>query len=233
MNDARSPQSNADCVVAIDGPAGAGKSTCARLLAVRLGYRFLDSGALYRALTLKAMREGLAPSDEDALAELAGRTNIVLQAGSETRVVLDGEDVSQAIRGPGVTNAVPTVASLPRVRAAMFRIQREFAADCRTSGVGVVAEGRDIGTVVFPGARWKFFLDADPAVRAGRRAKERGDRDVAAVERSIRERDKMDTERHAAPLRAAEDAIVVDTSALDLNGVLEVMERRIRGVPGR
>jgi cytidylate kinase len=203
-------------IIAIDGPAGAGKSTCARLLATRLGLRYLDTGALYRAVTLAALRRGLSPADEGAVAVLAQTAQVVLVPGTPPRVLLDGEDVSHEIRGPAVTTAVSTVAALPRVRAEMVRHQRAFAA-----GGGVVAEGRDIGTVVFPDAELKVFLDADAQVRAGRRARERGDKDVAAVEREICERDRKDAEREIAPLRAAADAVVVDTTGLPVEDVVE------------
>lgn len=215
-------------VIAIDGPAGAGKSTAARLLAEALGYRFLDSGALYRAVTLKALRRGLDPADEGRVASLAEGARIDLRyEEGRTAVELDGEDVSSEIRGPDVTTAVSTVAALPRVRQVMVRFQRAFA-----MGGGVVAEGRDIGTVVFPDADVKFYLDAAPEVRAARRAAEHGAEDVNEVEAELRARDHKDIRRAVAPLRPADDAVRLDTSELDVNQVVDLMVARVNELRG-
>ncbi len=212
-------------IIAIDGPAGAGKSTVARRLAARLGYRFLDTGALYRTVTLAALRAGLDPDDEERVAALAESVSVVLEPGDDgVRALLDGEDVSSEIRGSAVTTAVSTVAALPRVRAAMIPLQRAIAAER-----GVVAEGRDIGTVVFPDADVKFYLDADPAVRAGRRAAERGDADVQQVEAEIVARDRQDSGRAVAPLRAAEDAVRLDTTDLSIDDVVERLVAAVEG----
>lgn len=214
-------------VVAIDGPAGSGKSTIARLLAARLGFRFLDSGAMYRALTLKALRKGVDPADEAATAALLKGSDIVLEDGEGgQRTLLDGEDVSAEIRGAAVTATVSRVAAHARVREGMVARQRAFAARCGKAGV--VVEGRDIGTVVFPGAAVKFFLDASPAERARRRAAQTGG--TQAEERaSIEKRDADDTGRTVAPLRAAGDAEVVDTTGLTVAQVLETLLAAVKG----
>lgn len=211
-------------IVAIDGPAGAGKSTAARLLSQRLGWRYLDTGALYRAIALKALRSGLDLADEEAMARVSAAADLEIRddAGVQ-KVVLDGEDVSTAIRGPDVTKSVFVIAAHAGVRAAIVRFQREFAAAGR-----VVAEGRDIGTVVFPDAGVKFYLDADPRVRAARRAAEHGDPDVSKVEADQRERDRKDSTRDVAPLKAADDAIRVDATGLGIEEVVDLMVRRVR-----
>ncbi len=215
-------------IIAIDGPAGAGKSTVARQLARRLRYRFLDSGALYRTVTLAALRAGLSPGDEEQVAALARTLDIRLEGGpDDPRVLLGGDDVSAEIRGPAVSNAVSTVAALARVREAMVPLQKGIAADG-----GVVAEGRDIGTVVFPDADVKFYLDADPAERARRRADERGEADVESVRREIVSRDRDDTDRDVAPLCAAADAVRVDTTALTLGEVVARLAAEIEGRMG-
>jgi cytidylate kinase len=217
---------SAGIVVAIDGPAGSGKSTLARLLAGRLGFRFLDSGAMYRALTLKALREGVDPADEDATADLLGRTEVRLaEAAGGQRALLDGEDVSDEIRGPAVTAAVSRVAAHPRVREGMVDRQRAFARE--GGGTGVVVEGRDIGTVVFPDAAVKFFLDAAPGERARRRAAQTGGSPEAERD-AMERRDAADAGRAVAPLRAAPDARVVDTTGLGIERVLEILLGAVR-----
>ncbi len=214
-------------VIAIDGPAGAGKSTVARELARRLGFRFLDTGAFYRAATLKALRAGLDLADENAVGALTEKSAIELRVvDGASRVFLDGEDVSAAVRGTDVSKAVPIVAAHARVRKAMVPRQRDFAA------LGpIVAEGRDMATVVFPDAGWKFYLDAAPGVRAARRAAERGDADVAKIEAEITTRDHSDSTRAAAPLRRADEATLVDTSTLSIDEVVAVLERQVRAAP--
>ena len=223
-------------IIAIDGPAGAGKSTVARRLAARLGLRFLDTGALYRAVTVRALRDGLDPANEEALVAVAHSVRIELTGDAEApRVLLDGQDITEEIRGPAVTKAVSTIAALPRVRAAMVPQQRGFAERAIADQGGVVAEGRDIGTVVFPDADVKVYLDADPSVRAARRAHERADdgasvsqQEVARTQAEIVERDRQDSTRAVAPLRQAADATRLDTSSLSLEEVLAALTRIVQ-----
>src|SRR5512142_191872 len=186
--------------IAIDGPAGAGKSTIAARLAHRLGYVNLESGAMYRALALKALEERVALDDEQALLDLAHRSKIDLEpAGDANRVLLDGNDVSQRIRMAEVTEAASRVSVHPAVRVWMVDRQRELGA-----GGGVIMEGRDIGTKVFPHAEVKIFLDAAPAIRAERRLRQdpqaAGTRDVQSVAAELRARDERDRRRAASPL---------------------------------
>ncbi len=206
-------------VVAIDGPAGSGKSTVARGVAARLGLEVLDTGAMYRAVTLGLLRAGVDPaaSEPDTVTELARSLRIEV----DERVVLDGDDVTDAVRGPEVTASVSAVSAVPGVRVELVERQRAWV---EARGGGVV-EGRDIGTVVFPDAPVKVFLTASDAVRAARR---RGDElaaqrpsEVEAIRAAIERRDRLDSSRAVSPLRAAEDAMVVDTSELDVQDVVE------------
>jgi cytidylate kinase len=218
-------------VVAIDGPAGAGKSTVARGLAVRLGFSLLDSGALYRALGLLARERGVALDDDAGLAaicaELGSDLRFLLVEG-RSRVRVGDRDVSEAIRTPEVSDAASRVSARPAVRAALLGLLRALG-----RREGVVAEGRDMGTVVFPDAPVKFFLDARPEVRAARRAAELEAAgrpvDAAEVLRQQAERDTRDRERAAAPLRPAADAVLVDTTGLTVDGVIDRLEREARG----
>jgi len=197
-------------VVAIDGPAGAGKSTVARAVAARIGGVLLDSGAMYRAVALAALRRGVDPA---AAGELAAIVSIELEADA---VILDGEDVTTLIREPAVSQAASVAAAVPEVRAAMVEQQRALLG----SGGRWVAEGRDIGTVVWPQAEVKVFLTASAQARAQRRAIEIG-RPVAEVLAQVQERDARDTSRAHSPLRAAPDAVVLDTTDLALEEVVE------------
>ena len=199
-------------VIAIDGPAGAGKSTVARALAARLGLEYLDTGAMYRAVTFAAMRLGIL-DDDDAVTRLAH--DIALVVG-EHGVIVDDVDVTAAIRTPEVTAAVSRVAANSAVRAELVRRQREWA---QHRGGGVL-EGRDIGSVVFPDAVLKLYLTASPRVRAERRVAEAGG-DVDEIEASIARRDGLDSSRADSPLLEADGAVVVDTTGLSIDAVLD------------
>ena len=211
-------------IVTIDGPAGAGKSSAARALARRLGFEFLDTGAMYRAVALAALRAGLDLHDQPGLARLLGTLNIDMPPG---RVLLNGEDVTTAIRTREVTAATSPVADSKVVRQHLVGLQRAIAA-----GRNMVAEGRDQGTVVFPDAVCKFFLVADPEERARRRQRELEARhepvDFAALLAAILERDRRDAARDIAPMRPADDAILLDTTRLSLDEVVDRMETECR-----
>jgi cytidylate kinase len=204
-------------IIAIDGPSGAGKGTVARAIAAELGYRHIDSGAMYRAVGWKAIRDGVPLDDEAAIAALTGRSRIEV---SSTRVAIDGEDVTRAIRTPEIDRAAAAVAGLPRVRAVLVECQRQIGA----SG-GIVMEGRDIGTVVFPHADVKVYLDAAPEERARRRANDPAHSGVptavAEVATLLTARDELDRTRKASPLHAAEDALVVDTTGKSVEEVVK------------
>jgi CMP/dCMP kinase len=204
-------------IIAIDGPAGAGKSTVARALAARLGLEYLDTGAMYRAITLAAMRRGLDTADLDRVAELAAEVS--LEVG-EHGVVVDGFDATRAIRGHEVTTAVSAVAANSGVRSELVRRQRAWASE---RGGGVL-EGRDIGSVVFPDAELKLYLTASPRVRAERRVAESGG-DVDEIEASIARRDHHDSSRSDSPLVEADGSIVVDTTGLSIDEVLTRIEQ--------
>lgn len=216
--------------IAIDGPAASGKSAVGAALAARLAYRFFDTGAMYRAITWIALDRGIDVRDADALATLAGRAKISvleasLGAASPTGVVIDGEDTTPHLRAPDVEANVSLVSRVPRVRAALVRIQRELAA-----AGGVVMAGRDIGTVVLPDAGLKVYLDASREVRARRRAaqmRESGlEPDFAALVADLERRDGIDTSREASPLTAAADAVIINTDQLSIEEVV----RRIQAL---
>ncbi len=211
-------------VIAIDGPAGAGKSTVAARLARKFGYVNLESGAMYRALALKAIECGTDRAAESALVELAKQSKIDLIPTPEgNRVLLDGRDVSSRIRERDVTDAASVVSVHPKVRELMVQLQRGMGAQG-----GVIMEGRDIGTVVFPRADVKIFLDADQSVRAERRIAQVNAKDpeqAAKLVRDMQERDRRDSTRTTSPLVAAADAIHVDTSKLNIEEVIAEIER--------
>ena len=210
-------------VVAIDGPAGAGKSTIARHLARHFGLLNLETGAMYRAFALKALRVDLALDESPGLEKLAAETSIRLEPGEdENRVLLDGEDVTGLIRNQTVTDAASRVSVFPAIRAWMVRLQQEMGA-----GGGVVMEGRDIGTVVFPQADVKIFLDAAPEVRGQRRYEQLGPK--AAVQpdeviRDLRARDERDRNRADSPLKPAPDAVLLDSTRMTLEEVVKAAE---------
>lgn len=215
-------------VIAIDGPAASGKSTTARLVAEKLGYVYVDTGAMYRAMTLKVLEHKIDPHDEEQIAGLADLTEIrILQRGSQMRVSLDGRDVTNAIRSRAVTNAVSAVSALSSVREMMVREQRRMGEEG-----GIVVEGRDIGTVVFPGADLKIFMIAEVGQRVQRRRKEMQqegiDIDIGQLEEEIRVRDQKDSQRNISPLKKAEDAVVLDTTDLTIaeqvNKILEIVD---------
>lgn len=222
-----------ELIIAIDGPAGAGKSTVARNLARRLRFRYLDTGAMYRALTLKALRIRLDLDDGAALAELARSMDIRAEyspgARPPHRVFMDGEDVTTAIRSREVSAHVSRVSSHPEVRREMVKKQREWAGNG-----GVVAEGRDVGTVVFPRADLKFFITASLKERARRRHREmlREGYDVSlkTVEQEMVRRDYLDSTRKVNPLRRAPDAVVIDTTELSVSQVVDEILRVIRKI---
>lgn len=200
-------------VIAIDGPAGAGKSTVGRALAARLGLEYLDTGAMYRAMTFAAQLRGVPEGD---LVEIAAMAPQVELAIDDRTVTVDGVDATSAIRGREVTEAVSQIAANPAVRAVLVERQRAWV---RAHGGGVV-EGRDIGSVVFPDADLKLFVTASPRVRAERRVLEIGG-DVDEVERSIIQRDRYDSNRDHSPLTEADDAIVVDTTGMSIDEVVD------------
>ncbi len=216
-------------IIAIDGPSGAGKSTIAKLLALRLGYTYIDTGAMYRAVGWKAKQEAVDPADEAALARLCERTEVtILHDAGSPRVQVNGVDVSGEIRTPEMGMMASTVSRSPAVRARLLTLQRELG----TRG-GVVMDGRDIGTVVFPHAEVKFYLDASAEERGRRRwqeLKEKGmDVDRTAITEEIRARDLQDSSRSIAPLTRAGDARYVDSSAKTIEDVVNDMLSHIAG----
>ena len=206
-------------VIAIDGPAGSGKSTVARTLAARLGLDYLDSGAMYRSVTFAALRRGIDPGDADKVGAVA--RDIEMEIAGE--VTVDGVDATREIRGPEVSKAVSTVAANPDVRVEMVRRQREWAAE---HGGGVI-EGRDIGTVVFPQAELKVYLTASEGERARRRQQQVDDLTYDDAAANIALRDRVDSTRATSPLAVADDAVVIDTTGRTVDDVVDEIVGRL------
>ena len=224
-------------VIAVDGPAGSGKSSVCRGVASRLGLRYLDTGAMYRAMTWAMLDAGVDVDDPAAVAERAPSAEIVsgTDPGGPT-IHVDGIDVAGPIRGDEVTAAVSAVSAVPSVRERLVQIQRDAVADSVSAGQGIVVEGRDITTVVLPGADLKVFITADPAERARRRAAQDSDLgkeavDVDRTHTALLERDAKDTARTTSPLALAPDAVLVDTTDLSLDEVVDHVCALVAAIP--
>jgi len=215
-------------IIAIDGPAASGKSTTAKLVAEKLDYLYLDTGAMYRAMTLKALREKVDLGDPRALAQMAARTRIeLIREGKQIKTLLDGQDVSREIRSPEVTANINSVCEVPEVRRVLVDLQRKAG-----EKGGVVVEGRDIGTVVFPHADLKFYMVASLEERAKRRLKELRsmgmDAKIEQVREQIRRRDELDSSRTNGPLKRAEDAILLDTTDMSIQEQVEFIVKKVK-----
>lgn len=216
-------------IIAIDGPAGSGKSTVARRVAEKLKFLYIDTGAMYRALTLKVMRKGLNFDDKQKIIDLSQNADISLRKNNGSlKVYLDREDVTEAIRTMEVTSKVKFIASLGAVRENMVRLQRELG----YSSSGAVLEGRDIGTVVFPEAAYKFYLDADFKVRVGRRFAELREKSfnvsLDEIQDDLKARDTSDKTREVGPLKKAQDAMLIDTTDMTIDEVVNEILRTVR-----
>ena len=215
-------------VITIDGPAGAGKSTVSKMLARHLSYAYLDTGALYRAIAYEVLKEGLSPADEKDIATLCGRMDIrLVNAGRRFRVIVNGQDVTEMIRTEQIGLLASKISALSVVRSALFALQKKAG-----SQGGIVAEGRDMGTVVFPEADYKFFLVASSAERARRRYEELRSRgnsaDFESIRKDIISRDNQDRGRDISPLVAAPDATVIDSTSMTIAAVVDRMLAIIR-----
>lgn len=222
-------QINRDLLITIDGPAGAGKTTISKLLAKCLGYRYLDTGALYRGVAKAVQDQGVSPDDDDGLAQLLDHTQLTLEEGADgLRLMLNQQDITDAIRTPAISMLASAVSARPLVRDFLLQTQRTIGRQKK-----VVVEGRDMGTVVFPDADVKFFLNADARVRARRRFDElvatgAENLDLQAVEKDMIQRDRNDSTRSVAPLHPAADAIHIDSTRMGIDTVVDAMLAHIR-----
>jgi len=220
---------NRDLLITIDGPAGAGKTTISKLLAKCLGYRYLDTGALYRGVAKAVQKQGVSPDDDDGLAQLLDHTQLTLEEGADgLRLMLDQQDITDAIRTPAISMLASAVSARPLVRDFLLQTQRTIGRQKK-----VVVEGRDMGTVVFPDADVKFFLNADARIRARRRFDElvatgAEDLDLQAVEKDMVQRDRNDSTRSVAPLHPAAGAIHIDSTHMSIDAVVDAMLTHIR-----
>ncbi|MGZ3538726.1 MAG: (d)CMP kinase [Thermodesulfobacteriota bacterium] len=218
--------------IAIDGPSGAGKSTVAKALAKRLSYIYIDTGAMYRSVALKVKEKAISPQDESAVSQLASSLHLTLiPEGGQIRVLCDGQDVTEAIRTPEISRLASHISQQRAVREALVQMQREMA-----KGGGVILEGRDIGTVVFPDAEVKFYLDADSDERIRRRYEEMIDKgvkvDLKQTEEELVQRDQNDMHRIHSPLKRANDAIYIDSTHRSVDEIVEEMTRISKSVKG-
>ncbi|MGZ3589347.1 MAG: (d)CMP kinase [Thermodesulfobacteriota bacterium] len=218
--------------IAIDGPSGAGKSTVAKALAKRLSYIYIDTGAMYRSVALKVKEKAISPQDESAVSQLASSLHLTLiPEGGQIRVLCDGQDVTEAIRTPEISRLASHISQQRAVREALVQMQREMA-----KGGGVILEGRDIGTVVFPDAEVKFYLDADSDERIRRRYEEMVDKgikvDLKQTEEELVQRDQNDMHRIHSPLKKANDAIYIDSTHRSVDEIVEEMTRISKSAEG-
>ncbi|MBW2649331.1 MAG: (d)CMP kinase [Deltaproteobacteria bacterium] len=215
-------------IITVDGPAGSGKSTVSRILAERISYMYLDTGLLYRAIAYKAMQRGISIADDEALRELCDGINIPLETDGDMRVLVDGEDVSDNVRTEEIGMLASSISAVSAVRDALLPLQRSAG-----KHGGIVTEGRDMGTVVFPNADVKFFLDADVDERARRRYEQLvengGNANLDEVKRGLETRDYRDTRRATAPLKPADDSVIIDTTGIDIEEVVKMMMVIVKG----